>query len=88
MTVPDAPWIGLCKEEYDEKYGYYKNDDEENIIEDEELEDNMLEAIIAKLCNYLGDIYGFDYEDLKQCCGLTDYEIERIKEIVEDAKPL
>lgn len=44
----------------------------------------MLETIIAKLCHYLGDIYGFDYDDLKESCGLDDYEIERIKEIVED----
>lgn len=44
----------------------------------------MLEAIIAKLCNYLGDIYGFDYDDLQQSCGLTSSEIEAVKEIVED----
>lgn len=44
----------------------------------------MLESIIAKLCSHLGDIYGYDYEDLKQSCDLTDYEVERIKEIVED----
>lgn len=87
MTVPDAPWIGLCKEDYDKKYGYYEELDECD-VEDEETEDYMLESIIAKLCNYLGDIYGLDYDDLKQCCGLTDYEIERVKEIVEDSKPL
>jgi hypothetical protein len=44
----------------------------------------MLESIIAKLCNYLGDYCGMDYDDLKQCCNLNDYEIERVKEIVED----
>lgn len=44
----------------------------------------MLESIIMKLCHYLGDIYGMDYDDLKDCCNLNDYEIERIKEIVED----
>lgn len=44
----------------------------------------MLESIIAKLCFLLGNNYGYDYEDLKQECNLTDYEVERIKEIVED----
>lgn len=44
----------------------------------------MLETIIAKLCAYLGDVYGWEYDDLKENCGLTDYEIERVKEIVED----
>lgn len=44
----------------------------------------MLESIIKKLCNYLGDSYGLDYEDLRQSCNLTNYEIERLKEIVED----
>lgn len=44
----------------------------------------MLETIIKKLAFYLGNNYGFDYEDLKQSCGLTDYEAERVKEIVED----
>lgn len=44
----------------------------------------MLEAIIAKLCNYLGDIYGFDYDDLQHSCNLTPSEVERVKEIVED----
>ena len=44
----------------------------------------MLEAIIAKLCNYLGDIYGWDYDDLQHCAGLTNSEVERVKEIVED----
>lgn len=44
----------------------------------------MLEDIIRKLCNYLGDAYGFDYEDLKHSCNLTDYEIEYIKDIVEE----
>ena len=44
----------------------------------------MLESIIAKLCNYLGDIYGWDYDDLRHSCGLTSDEIERVKEIVED----
>lgn len=44
----------------------------------------MLESIIRKLCNYLGDNCGLDYDDLRYSCNLTDYEIERIKEIVED----
>lgn len=44
----------------------------------------MLESIIAKLCCYLGDIYGFDYEDLKYTCGLNEYELERVVEIMED----
>lgn len=44
----------------------------------------MLETIIKKLCNYLGDIYGLDYEDLLYSCGLSSYEISIIKEIVED----
>jgi hypothetical protein len=48
----------------------------------------MNESIIAKLCNYLGDIYGFDYDDLKHSCGLTDYEVERVKEIVKDMEEL
>ena len=46
----------------------------------------MLESIIAKLCHYLGDVNGWDYDDLRYCCHLTEYEIERVKEIVEDAK--
>lgn len=44
----------------------------------------MLETIIKKLAFYLGNNYGLDYDDLKDCCDLTDYEIERVKEIVED----
>ena len=44
----------------------------------------MLEDIIAKFMFYLGDIYGMDWDDLKHCLNLTDYEIERCKEIVED----
>lgn len=44
----------------------------------------MLESIIRKLCNYLGDTYGLDYEDLKYSCDLDNYEIERVKEIIED----
>lgn len=46
----------------------------------------MLEAIIAKLCFYLGDVCGLDYNDLKASCKLTDYEIERVIEIVEDTE--
>ena len=45
----------------------------------------MLESIIRKLCNYIGDYYGLDYDDLQQSCGLTTYEIERVKEILDDA---
>ena len=44
----------------------------------------MLENIIRKLCNYLGDNYGFDYDDLMHSCNLSQYEIECIREIVED----
>ena len=44
----------------------------------------MLKTIITKLCAYLGDTQGFEYDDLKENCGLTDHEIETIKEIVED----
>lgn len=44
----------------------------------------MLETIIAKICCYLGDIQGWDYDDLKYTCGLTDSEIKCVKEIVED----
>lgn len=44
----------------------------------------MLESIIAKLLFILGDHYGYDWEDLKNE-GFTDYEVERCKEIKEDA---
>ena len=44
----------------------------------------MLESIVAKLCFLLGNSYGYDYDDLKNECNLTDYEIERVKEIMED----
>lgn len=44
----------------------------------------MLESIIKKLCNYLGDAFGMDYDDLKHCCKLTDTEISYVKEILED----
>ena len=43
----------------------------------------MLESIIKKLCNYLGDIYGLDYDDLQYSCGLSAYEVDIVKEIVE-----
>ena len=43
----------------------------------------MLERIIAKLCLYFGDECGWDYDDLKENCDLTDREIEIIKRIVE-----
>lgn len=46
----------------------------------------MLETIICKLAFYLGDICGLDFDDLKDCCDLTDCEVERVKEIVEDGK--
>ena len=42
----------------------------------------MLESIIAKLLLVLGDIYGYDWDDLKTA-GLTEYEIRRCKEIKE-----
>ena len=44
----------------------------------------MLEEIIAKLLYYLGDNYGYDFEDLKTSCGLTQYETERCEEILAD----
>lgn len=39
----------------------------------------MVEEIISKLLNYLGDNYGLDYDDL----GLTDEEIKYCKSIME-----
>ena len=44
----------------------------------------MLESIICKLLHYLGDNYGLDYDDLKYSLDLTDYEIEYIKQLLED----
>ena len=44
----------------------------------------MLETIIAKLLYYLGDNFGYDFEDLKTSCDLTQYEVERCEEIVAD----
>lgn len=44
----------------------------------------MLESIIAKICNFLGDVYGFEYEDLQRSCGLTTAEVTAVREIVED----
>lgn len=44
----------------------------------------MLESIITKLLFILGDQYGYDWDDLKDA-GLTDYEVERCKEIKEDS---
>lgn len=41
----------------------------------------MLENIIAKLLFYLGDNFGYDFEDLKTSCNLTQYEAERCEEI-------
>lgn len=46
----------------------------------------MLETIILKLLNYLGDSCGFDYVDLRYAVELNDDEIERCKELVEEAK--
>lgn len=48
----------------------------------------MLEQIILKLLNYLGDYCGFDWDDCKHSLGLTDQEIERCKELIEEAKTL
>lgn len=48
----------------------------------------MLEEIICKLLNYLGDYCGFDWDDCKYSLGLTDQEIERCKELIEEAKAL
>lgn len=44
----------------------------------------MLEEIISKCLFYLGNALGFDWIDLKYSLNLTDYEIERCKEIVEE----
>ena len=44
----------------------------------------MLETIIAKLLNYLGDTCGFDYDDLQHSCDLTFDEMNRCKEIVDE----
>lgn len=46
----------------------------------------MLEQIIVKLLNYLGDSCGFDYDDCKYAAGLTDQEVERCKELIEEDK--
>ena len=43
----------------------------------------MLESIIAKLLFILGNQYGYEYDDLRDS-GLTEYEVQRCKEIVED----
>ena len=48
----------------------------------------MLETIIAKLCFHLGNAYGYDYQDLVNECDFTPYEIERIKEILENKDEL
>lgn len=37
MSIPDAPWIGMCKEDY---YGYDEEDEE--IFDEEEDEDEEL----------------------------------------------
>lgn len=44
----------------------------------------MLKTIIAKLLYYLGDNFGYDFEDLKTSCDLTRDEVERCEEIVAD----
>ena len=44
----------------------------------------MLESIIAKCLFYLGNAWGFDWDDLKRAVNLTNDELERCKEIVEE----
>lgn len=43
IDIPDAPWVGLCKEDYYERFGcsFYEEDDdyEEDIWEDEDDEE-------------------------------------------------
>ena len=34
--IPDAPWVGLCKEDYYYKHRYYNDDYEDELEEDEE----------------------------------------------------
>ncbi len=34
--IPDAPWIGLCKEEWEERCRLYEEGEEETREEDEE----------------------------------------------------
>lgn len=48
----------------------------------------MLEEIICKLLNYLGDSCGMDYDDLHYAVGLTNQEVDRCKELVEEDKSL
>ena len=48
----------------------------------------MLEGIICKLLNYLGDYCGIDYDDLYYTVRLTTQEVDECKEIIEEAKPL
>lgn len=36
FEVPDAPWIGLCKEEWEERCRLYEEDEEEIEEEDDE----------------------------------------------------
>jgi hypothetical protein len=45
----------------------------------------MLEDIIVKLVTYLGDNYGLDWKDLKDSVGLDSYQIESVKELIEEA---
>ncbi len=35
--IPDAPWIGKCREDY---YGYEDEDEEDDFLEEEEAEDD------------------------------------------------
>ena len=45
----------------------------------------MNEEIIIKLLKYLGDSMAFDWDDLRYCCDLDNDEIERCKELVQEA---
>ena len=31
MSIPDAPWIGVCRDEYDERRAIYDEDEEDYI---------------------------------------------------------
>lgn len=43
----------------------------------------MTEKILVSILGYLGDACGFEYDDLKYAVGLTDAEIEFIKDLLK-----
>lgn len=45
----------------------------------------MLETIILKLLNYLGDNYGFDCDDLQYSVGLNNDEVDRCRDLIREA---